>query len=315
MPSNGRPRRSTLLGSMLILGVLALALTIFFLDRLIGAFENRTMVVAVLPAAPNLVQGTPVWIAGERVGTVRRIEFRPASIGPDERVALTLEIPERLRAILGPGTTVRITSARLIGEAVVDIVPGPPGGSPLAEGDTIGGREALQVSDVIDRMRVARAGFGLLARDFAALAESPALRDGRLAAVQTRFAAVSRELAALRAASADGTLARLMNDPALGATLGALGARARRLRAVLGEARSDRTGEAAAVAAAFRDLAADADALSADIARLRAEADVAAGTLPRLASDSALALALRRVQAQLDSLIQEARSNPFRFVF
>lgn len=315
MPSNGRAQRRTLLGTILVLGMFALALTIFFLDRLIGAFENRTTIVAVLPAAPNLVQGTPVWIAGEHVGTVRRIEFRPASIGPEQRVALTLEIPERLRALLGPGTTVRLTSARLIGESVVDIVPGPPGGSPLAEGDTIAGREALQVSDLIDRMRVARAGFELLARDFAALAASPALRDGRLAAVQARFAAVGRELASLRAASGDGTIARLMRDPALGASLDALGVRARQMLAVLGESRSDRSAEATAVAAAFRALAADADSLSADIARLREEADSAAGTLPRLASDSALALALRRVQAQLDSLIQEARSNPFRFVF
>jgi ABC-type transporter Mla subunit MlaD len=315
MPSNGRERRRTLLGSMLIAGLLAAAAVIFFLDRLIGAFENRTPIVAVLPNAPGVVPGTPVWIAGERVGRVRRIEFRPARIPPEERVALTLEIPERLRAHLGPGTTVRLTSARMIGERVVDIVPGPAGGAPLAGGDTLRGGELLEVTDIVDRLRVVRAGFEMLADDFSGLAGMPALRDGRMRAVRERFAAVSRELAELRAAAAGGSLARLLGDSALAASVQSLGTRTGQLRVLLGDARRDRTQEADALAAAFRELAADADAVSRDIGRMRALADSAAGTLPRFAADSALTLALRRVQAQLDSLIQEARSNPFRFVF
>jgi ABC-type transporter Mla subunit MlaD len=315
MPSNGRDRRRLLFGSLLIIGILGLAIVIFFLDAVIDLFTNRMSVVATMPDAPGLVTGSPVWVAGELVGSVRKIEFRQPSADPQERVALTLEIPERLRAHLGPGTHVRVTSARLIGEPVVDVVPGPPGGPPLGGGDTLRGGDVLQVSDIVDRIRAARAGFERLSDEFAALAASPALQDGRLRAVQTRFAAVGRELAAVRAASADGTLARLLRDPAFGATLDALGTRVQRLRATLGDARRDRGAEAAAVADAFRQLTVRADSVSRQIATLQSEADAAAGTLPRLASDSSLAVALRRVQAQLDSLIQEARSNPFRFVF
>jgi hypothetical protein len=203
----------------------------------------------------------------------------------------------------------------MIGERVVDIVPGPAGGAPLAGGDTLRGGELLEVTDIVDRLRVVRAGFEMLADDFSGLAGMPALRDGRMRAVRERFAAVSRELAELRAAAAGGSLARLLGDSALAASVQSLGTRTGQLRVLLGDARRDRTQEADALAAAFRELAADADAVSRDIGRMRALADSAAGTLPRFAADSALTLALRRVQAQLDSLIQEARSNPFRFVF
>ena len=314
MPAKGRERRRTLLGSLLIAGILAVAITIFFLDRIIAAFQNPTPVIALLPDAPGVVPGTPVWIAGERVGRVRRIEFRPATIPSEERVALTLEIPERLRAQLTRESTVRLTSARMIGERVVDIVPGPPG-EPLARNDTLSGSPLLEVRDLVDRMRTVRVGFDMLGDDFRELSELPALRDGAMRAVGARFAAVSHEMETLRTAAAGGTLARLLADSTLGVSLASVSARTRDLRTLLGDARSDRTREAAALAEAFREVAAEANVLSRDIARLRARADSAAGTLPRFAADSAISVALRRVQAQLDSLIQEARSNPFRFVF
>ena len=107
MPSNGRERRRLLLGSLLIVGLLVVALIIFFLDRLVGAFQDRVTVVAALTAAPGVVRGTPVWIAGEHVGAVGRIEFRPTSVNPEARVALTLEIPQALREHLRAGTRVR----------------------------------------------------------------------------------------------------------------------------------------------------------------------------------------------------------------
>jgi ABC-type transporter Mla subunit MlaD len=315
MPAKGHERRRTLLGSLLILAIIAGALAVFFLDDFILLLERRTTLVATLPDAPRLTPGAPVWIAGQHVGEVVKIEFREQRGDPDARVALTLEIPRRLFAQLPAGTHVRITAARLIGEPVVDIVPGPVGGPPIAVGDTLDQGRALEFADVIDRIRAARADFGQLAADFAALSASPALREGRLRAVQQRFAAVSRELEALRAASADGSLAHLLGDPGLRGALNALSTRVTLLRGALGAGGRDRADEAARIDQAFDQLATRADSVAAEIARISARADAAAGTLPRFGADSALTVALLRVRAQLDSLIQEARSHPLRFVF
>jgi ABC-type transporter Mla subunit MlaD len=314
--AQARERRRILLGSLLILGIVVAAGLVFFLDAVVGLFERRVDVVATLPDAPRVTTGSPVWIAGRRVGTVSRIEFRERIDDPEARVALTLEIPRRLRDQLVAGTHVRLTSARMIGEPVIDIVPGPSTGSPLPPGDTLHGGQALELRDVIDRMRTARASFTRLGQEFAQLSASPALRSGRLDLVQRRFATIGIELERLRAfTEGDGTLARLLDDPALGAAIDALAARVARLRTELAERTRARTGDVTALRTAFSRLAADADVVAADIARVRASADSAAGTLPRFAADSAFTVALRRVQAQLDSLIQEARSDPLRYVF
>jgi ABC-type transporter Mla subunit MlaD len=310
-----RERRRTLLGLLLIAGLTAVAVVVFFLDAFVGMLERRVDVVATLPDAPRVTKGSPVWIAGRQVGTVSRVEFRERIDDPEARVALTLEIPRRLRDQLVAGSHVRLTSARMIGEPVVDIVPGPADGPLIPAGDTLYGGQALEMRAIIERLRTTRAAFTELGAEMSALAQSPALRDGRLALVQRRFAAAGAELQRLRTAAAGGSLARLLADPELGASVEALSARVARLRTELGGRIDDRAGELATVRTAFAELATDADEVAGDIARLRAAADSAAGTLPRFAADSAFTVALRRVQAQLDSLIQEARGNPLRFVF
>jgi phospholipid/cholesterol/gamma-HCH transport system substrate-binding protein len=310
-----RERRRILLGSLLIAGIVAAAVLIFFLDAVVGVLERRVHIVATLPDAPRVTTGSPVWIAGKRVGTVSAIAFRERIDDPEARVAITLEIPRRLRDQLSAGSHVRLTSARMIGEPVIDIVPGPAGAPLLPAGDTLFGGQAYELGDVIDRLRVARAAFTRLGAEFAALSASPALRGGRLDAVQRRFAAVGLELEGLRAATGRGTLGRLLADPALGASIDALSARVTQLRTVLGDRVGERSAELTDLRSAFDRLASDADSVAGGIARVQAAADAAAGTLPRFAADSAVTVALRRVRAQLDSLIQEVRSNPLRFVF
>ncbi|MGH7506083.1 MAG: MlaD family protein [Longimicrobiales bacterium] len=311
MPLTQRLTRRVLGGSLLILGLIATAVAIFFLDDLVRAFERRTTIVALLPDAPDLAPGAPVWIAGQRVGRVLTIEFLPRTTGDAERVALTLEIPERLRPHLDPESYARITSARLIGSPVVDLVLAGEGDG--GAGDTLAGRLPLASAALMARVASVRARFDTLASSVRALGASPALRDGRLAEIERRFAAVARELDAMRTASAGGSLSLLLDDPALRQGIDRLSATTDRLGAVLGSSLGDRGARMDQVRAAFSEVAADAGSLSANIGRLRA--DSTPGTLGRFAADSALAVALHRLQAQLDSLVDEARSNPFRFVF
>jgi hypothetical protein len=303
--------RRVLMGTLLIAVLVVAAAAIFVLDDLVRRFEGRTTIVAVLPDAPGITRGAPVWIAGERVGRVRRVEFHSGRQGEAGRVAVELEIPERLRSQIGVDTYARITSARLIGEPVIDLVPG--GDAADAGTDTVAGRVIVDRDALMEQAAFVRARFDSLAATLQALSGGSAWSDGGAARLQQRFAAVSREVRELRVASRGGSIALLLGDPDLRARVDSLFATAARIRAAFGEAGTGQRAQIGRVGSALNELAGRADSLSAAVGRLRTTQTQ--GTLGRFAADSALTVALRQLQVQLDSLVTEARRDPLRFVF
>ena len=87
-------------------------------------------VVFVLPRAPGLREGSPVTYLGVAAGEVRRVDL---STG---RVVATVGI-HRQDVALCAGDVVRLRAVGLLGEAAVDVTPGPPSARVLAAGDTL----------------------------------------------------------------------------------------------------------------------------------------------------------------------------------
>lgn len=307
--AKARQRRHTLIGALLITLLLTLALAVFLLDPVVAALRDDRMVVAVMRSAPGIVPGAPVWIAGHPVGTVSSLEFMPVrGSDSDPRIAVTLSVPTEHAALIRHDARVRITSDGLVGEPVIDVEPGTAGAPALAPGDTLYMTEPRSGANLMAEALSLRLAIDSLMAAAAPVSERAAARMDELARIQTRFAGSQAELARLSEAIASSAARDFADDASLARAIA-------RLRSAAADASAHAAdgGGAARMQAALAPLAAHANALNAQLAALRMNGEN--GTFARLQNDSALAVAVRRTQAQLDSLIAEVTRNPLRFVF
>jgi len=93
--------------------------------------RGERVVHTMLPsAAPRVAVGSPVLFRGVEIGTVQRLTLDHAGVRLDLRI-------ERRDAPLRTGDRVALRVLGLLGDGVVDIVPGPATAPPIADGDTL----------------------------------------------------------------------------------------------------------------------------------------------------------------------------------
>lgn len=314
MSPEARQRARAWLGAGLIALLLVVAALIFMLETIAERLRSTYTVTAILAEAPRLTTGSRVWVSGRDVGSVREIRILPVIDDSLPAIAALLEIPTSVREHVRRDSRIRITSERMIGEPVIDILAGSPALPALAPGDTL--RQAARPPDaaaLLDRTRVVGAALD------SALAGLTALR----APLQERMAAYGRVQVQLAAAQRE--YATLMDDVRASPTLALLGrgdvqasvARSRETLAQLTAALT-RIRERARTSGAepnLRAAAASATRLQASLAALDSVMRIQGGTADRLMRDSALVRAIGAARAELDSLMADAKRNPLRYVF
>jgi len=301
------------LGGVLTLALVALGAGIFLLDDILARFRSVYAVVAVLPEAPRLAAGARVWVGGNDVGEVRTVALIQGEDAATSRVALELLLPGRVREQVRGDSRVRVTAVSMMSAPVIDILPGTSATPALAPGDT------LYPAPGVDREALrARALAVRLALD-SALAELRGLqpplqrRLQAMAQVQLQLTGAEREYTRLMSDLRASPLLTAWQSGELGATLAhsseTLSATLSALQQL--QQRAGQSGLAAGTAG----LTARAGALQQALASLQSAMRERGGTLDRMARDSALVRALASARMELDSLLADARRNPWRYVF
>jgi len=304
-----RQRRRTLIGLLIMSVIFVVAVLIFLMDPLRRALRDEVELVALFDSAPSIGRGAAVWIAGHEAGRVETLEFLPLAGDTSPRLALLLRIPRDRLPMLRADATVRISSASVAGDPAVDILPGNADAPPLQPGDTLRAEPTLTRAELRQRVARVRAASDSLRMESRPLAAAARERMIGLARVQTRFARVQAGLDELSRTIDQSPLTAFTASDDVGRAL----ERLRLAGGVVADARGAESGMPR-TAAAFQPFLAHSAELRARIDSLMARAGPN-GTLARLQSDSAIAVALRRTRVQLDSLIADARANPFRYVF
>ena len=294
--------------------LLVLALGIFFLDRVLPLFHRRYTVVAVFPTAPGLRTGSPVWVAGVQVGTIRRIALLPPR-DTLERVALDLQLRRSVAEQLRRDSQVRFTALQMIGEKVVELLPGSPASPELGEGDTLRVGPAPNPAHLMGQARALRLALDSLRIDAAGLRRAFAIRRQDLARAMREAGLARRELAELQAGMRAGSLAKLVAIQRHDGPMSRVRKRGAEIQRLFADAQRRAGRERQAIAPAQRSLMVHARALQAELATLRALTTQPVGTLGRMQRDSALQRAMERARVQLDSLVTESRKHPLRYVF
>jgi phospholipid/cholesterol/gamma-HCH transport system substrate-binding protein len=294
--------------------VVALALSILLFARVGALHGDTTDIYVVTDDAPGVLNGTEVWLSGQKVGLVKDIHFRPPSTDTLERLAIHLEIlTKHINYIRGDAYADIRPGGNLIGSPVVWISSGTSRAPAVKPGDTLleistGKMKPVgeRIEELGNRMTVLADSGGKVLR----LLQSQAGTAGRLIGsgwprVTEQTDQISR--LARKATRGDGTLAAMLH--------GELGAHVASIRATKDSITRLLSSGDGNIGRLRRD-----STLMKDVAHLQAQLDslrsaYAAGTgIGRMKTDSALTKEMARIRVELAALMADLKKHPLKYL-
>lgn len=313
--------RQVRVGIVIIVAMLVLAFGIFQVGRLFDVFASRYTLVTLLESSGGLMSGSPVTLAGQRVGQVDEIEFLPVEQRTDSaNIYVRLSINRNVREQIRGDSRAVLQTQGLLGDRFVNISPGSPGSPVLEAGDTLESMPPLDyesvlrsaavtmehVQDVVVDLRTITDGLAEGRGTLGALLEDEVLYD-RMATATTELAGLLRTIN-----RSDGTMARIIQDPELYTRMNSTLARLDSLGgAVLdGEGSLGRLVRDDELYDGLVGVVGRADSTLAGMEGFVSGAAGADGSLARLIEDPALYDELLKTIVDLQTLIQAIREDP-----
>ncbi|HXT14563.1 MAG TPA: MlaD family protein [Gemmatimonadaceae bacterium] len=305
------------LGIVAVLTVIAIALSILIFGR-VGTLHGKKFTLYVTTdEARGVIRGTEVWLDGQRVGTVKSVDFRPPTVGVKDRLILSLSMLESSRSHIRSNTRVQVRAGgTIIGDQVVYMTSGTTRAAGVSDGDTIRAGEQADFESVSSDA----AGAG---RELPAILENVKLLTAQLQTTEGTLGALGLE-SGTTMRSVHGKTARLMArlsngrgtiPMALSAT-DALRARASRAMAQADSIRALVASDQHSLGRFRRDstLLHSIGEVRAELEHVQTLAASPDGTIGRFRTDSALTHAMHRDLAALDSLFADIKKHPLRYI-
>lgn len=246
----------------------------------------------LLPTAEGLLKGDAVLFRGVPVGEVREIGFADEHVMVRAKIHRPVPLTESAEATLAP--------VDMFGRQAIVLQPGQGAGPPLADGDTLSGRETDRLTDRID-------GVGRQVEKL--------LGDSTLGLLHEALAGVERAGAGVSATGSQiaGFLAehrRQLRDVS-----DAMETVARNVAAATDSADVVRIrGELEGALASLSSATARMDTAGAAAVRILARLDRGEGSVGRILSDPLLYERATAAIGELELLIRDVRADPGRFV-
>jgi phospholipid/cholesterol/gamma-HCH transport system substrate-binding protein len=324
--------------------IVAMATTVYITrEGGVPILGGQYTVYSYLRDANGLKAGAPIHLSGVEVGSVRDVEF--AEPGEPGVVKVTMNLRTDVQDRITTSSLVTVGSLGVLGEKMLEVDPGPPGGTTIpkegtvpgeAEGDPIKGiitDASATMRDVRSLARELQEGEGTLG----ALLKREDLHDqlrGLISRAEGVFASLDRaegtfgkliydpmvydnlrDLTAnmkdlmVRIEEGDGAIGRLVHDEEMGRSIARTTDNLARI--------TDRINEGEGTLGALvreRELYERLDALSANIASITARLDRGDGTAGQLLHDRALYDNLNKTASELQGLIGDIRRDPKKYL-
>ena len=129
------------LGIVAVITIAAVVVSILVFAR-VGALHGDTATIYVVTShAHGVLPGTEVWLAGQKVGLVKAIRFRPVTSDTMERLAIEANILSGRMELLRRDSYADIRPGKnLIGSEVIYLSAGTTGAPAIRNGDTLATR-------------------------------------------------------------------------------------------------------------------------------------------------------------------------------
>jgi phospholipid/cholesterol/gamma-HCH transport system substrate-binding protein len=232
-------------GLLLTFG-LAMTLWASFSGGGTSIFEGKNEYITYFRNVAGLLKGSPVWMAGVEVGNVKSIEF--VNLDSLRQIEVRFRVAGNVQRMMTTGTEVQLGTIGFLGDKYIEVVPGTPGAALIPPGSVIlprdvgeasamfkEGQEAIQdvrsltggLDTLLKRMNRGEGTLGKLSVDSALyinmtkLMSSLTLLASDLQKNQERIVSslekTSNSVSTLadKVNQGEGTLAKLISDPAL----------------------------------------------------------------------------------------------------
>jgi hypothetical protein len=151
----------------------------------VGTIHGKTTRIYLTAArARGVIEGTPVWLDGMRVGAVRWVHFRDPSVDTSSRLLIALDvvtdadprIRRDTRAEIRPGTS-------RIGSPVVALQGGHRNSPTLGDGDTLVARPDEQFSSAREQVAAAAQSLPVVLANISSVRDQLFSRSGTIGAL------------------------------------------------------------------------------------------------------------------------------------
>lgn len=303
-----------------LLATAAIAVVVFGVLRYarVGALHGDTFpLYALVGEARELSAGSEVWLSGQKVGKINRIEFIIPTVHRDtaERLLIEMEIEEKYRGAMRRDAVAQIRAGgSVIGSPVVYLSPGTSKALVIRSNDTVRARSQADFEGAASQ-------FGYASRDFAPIISS--VRD-----VAAQLGGTKGTVGAFLNTPGGGELTRArLNATRLGNRLsgngtiglvmrGGLSARAGRVMARVDSVRALLASSTTSLGRFRRDstLASEVADIRNELTLVQALLHEPRGTVGRAMTDSALTNALADAQRQMGLLFADIKKHPLRYL-
>ena len=272
---------------------------------------EKLRLYVVTNSAHGVMRGTEVWLAGQKVGVVEDVRFRPVTTDTQARVIMAIDVRARDAAQIRHDSDVRVrTGSNLVGPIVVYVSAGTPASPAARDGDTLVAPALGDVQDAVRRLGEATKNFGPLMNDARAVMSYTRNPHGTVGALRRsglggEMTELRSQVSALREAFGGSSPARARFMSSARVTL----ARVDSVRALL-KSQENSIGRFRRDSTLGRTFASLRD----EVAALRARMDEPTGTFQRFAADSAIQEALVTAQREMAILMEDFRKRPLRYI-
>lgn len=132
-------------GIVITLALLMLFLTVFFAGSLENIFAPKVLLKAHLQDVKGLRKGSPVWISGIEVGSVREIDLHP-----NYGTIITIAVKKRALNFIRKDSQASVLTMGLLGDKYVELTTGSPNSEPIKPGDMIKGSSQIELKDMME---------------------------------------------------------------------------------------------------------------------------------------------------------------------
>ena len=178
---NNKP---VIVGIFILLGIAILVTTIFTLGGQKKTFVKSFTVYAVFDDVSGLLKGGNIWFSGVKVGTVKKISFYGKS-----KVQVTMSIENDAESYIHKDAKAKIGTDGLIGNKIIIIYGGDSSLPQVEKNDFLSVDKALTTDDMLATLQA---------------------NNKNLLNITNDFKSISKKID-----SGSGTLATLLNDPAM----------------------------------------------------------------------------------------------------
>jgi hypothetical protein len=306
--------------SELRLGVISAAaivgiiiLTLLF-ARVGGIHGKKVTLYVVTDDATGILSGTEVWLAGQKTGLVKKIEFRPPSVDTMQRLLVKLEVLKSALPNIRKDSWAQIRAGgSLVSTPVVYISAGSLRSPQLHDGDTLRTLDQSKIGDLATQITDVAPKISSLATEVGLLGDKVSQPTGTIGNFRTHglpalpeFGGTMSRLSAKT--RGNGTIGLAMRHDLMGRASRAM-ARTDSIRALLasdkgslGRFRKDTT------------LVTKAKGVMAELDTLQSLMSDPVGRIAAAHPDSALTRELARNRALLDSLMKDVKKHPLRYI-